>query len=261
MARRRSENVPRSNAEWRAWGERDPLWGVAAWPGREKGGADPWTDDAFFALGSSDWRDFVARWRRYGLVADSVVELGCGAGRITRALAADFARVEAVDVSEGMLRYARERIGDRHVAFRLSDGRSLPLPDASVTAAFSCHVLQHLDPPSLVWHAFGEMARVLARGGTLMVHLPVYRTPRELSFSGLSEALLRGASLVWRARVALRRRLGRSAMSMTAVSMEDVFSRLPPLGLEDVELASFPAASNGDVHSFVLARRSGHVSR
>lgn len=48
----------KSNAEWKQLGKEDPLYGVAAWAGKEKNGESPWTEDEFFALGESDWGRF-----------------------------------------------------------------------------------------------------------------------------------------------------------------------------------------------------------
>ena len=47
----------KSNTEWELWGKSDPLYGVASWAGRERGGENPWTDEDFYALGE-DWLDF-----------------------------------------------------------------------------------------------------------------------------------------------------------------------------------------------------------
>src|SRR5258708_2555315 len=96
----------KSNTEWKQWGKDDPLWGVASWDGKQKGGASPWTDEEFYALGESDWQDFLRHWRQYGIDTRSCLEIGCGAGRITRQLAKSFDRVYGVDVSEDMIRRA-----------------------------------------------------------------------------------------------------------------------------------------------------------
>lgn len=99
-----------SRLEWRKWGEIDPLFGVASWVGKGRNDAMPWTDKEFYRLGGDDWQDFLGLWQRYGLRPGACAEIGCGAGRITRHLAETFERVEAFDVSDGMVRYAKERI-------------------------------------------------------------------------------------------------------------------------------------------------------
>src|SRR5689334_10746121 len=134
-----------SNVEWRRWGEIDPLYGVASARGRERGGAHPWSDAEFHELGARHWAAFQPAWRRYGLDYASCLEIGCGAGRMTAQLAREFGIVHAVDVSRGMIDYAAERVTGTNVQFHLTDGGSLPIPPASVTAVFSTHVFQHFD--------------------------------------------------------------------------------------------------------------------
>jgi SAM-dependent methyltransferase len=137
-----------SNTEWKRCGAVDPLWGLASWAGKQRGGSHPWTDNDLYALDKSDWLDCSNRWERYGFDRTSCVELGCGAGRITAHLSKDFERRYALDVTEGMLTYAKKRI--RNARFYLTDGIHVPLDNWSVIAAFSCHVLQHLDCPTLI---------------------------------------------------------------------------------------------------------------
>ena len=57
-----NKQTPESNIEWQKWGDVDPLWGVAAWVGRERQGRAPWTDEEFYKLGEMDWQDFFTHW-------------------------------------------------------------------------------------------------------------------------------------------------------------------------------------------------------
>jgi len=98
--------MPKSNAEWERWGETDPLFGVASWSGRGVTDADPWTDDEFYAMGESDWEDFLAQWSSYGVYPGTCVEIGSGAARLTRPMTRFFNHVHGVDVSPGMLERA-----------------------------------------------------------------------------------------------------------------------------------------------------------
>jgi hypothetical protein len=85
-----SKNEPKSNIKWKEWGRNDPLFGVAAWPGKQKGGIAPWTDDEFYELGRRDWEIFKKEWKTYGLEEDTCLEIGCGAGRMTMPLTRSF---------------------------------------------------------------------------------------------------------------------------------------------------------------------------
>lgn len=109
-----------SNVEGRRWGEIDPLYGVAAAKGRERGGASPWTDVEFDELGARFWACFHPAWRRYGLDYASCLEVGSGAGRMTAQLAREFGIVHAADVSQGMIDYASTRVTTSNVRFQRS---------------------------------------------------------------------------------------------------------------------------------------------
>jgi ubiquinone/menaquinone biosynthesis C-methylase UbiE len=102
------------------------------------------------------------------------VEVGCGPGRMTGALAARFDRVVAVDVSPGMIARAREEVTARNVEFREVSGERLDgVADASADVAVCYLVLQHLPSRRLVRGYVRELARVLRPGGEAFVQLPV----------------------------------------------------------------------------------------
>jgi len=247
-----------SNVEWKKWGEEDPLFGVASWKGKAKGETDPWTDGAFYTVGESDWQDALAHWERYGLSHEHCLEIGCGAGRLTRPMARSFKKVHALDVSEGMLAYARAHVNDPSVTFHLTSGTEIPLPDHSINAVFSTHVFQHLDPLSAASDYFAEVARVLAPGGTAMIHLPIYHWPAMPRVFGLLYRLRKaiGGLKAWTHRRLIAHGLAKPIMRMTYFPLAYVFSSLPEYGLTDIEIIVFSMESNRDPHPFVLARKT-----
>lgn len=252
------EETPASNVEWRAWGDYDPLWGVAAWHGKSKDGPRPWTDSEFFKLGESDWKDFSVHWERYGLDRSSVVEIGCGAGRITLQLAKYFKSVQAIDVSEGMIAYARRHVDAASVSFHLSDGATIPLPANSVTSAFSCHVFQHFDSVIYAARYFNEIARVLQPGGTMMVHLPVYAWPS--SIGRVIPLAFRLKNMFKRIETGLKRSLNgrfglKPIMEMTSYELIDLYATLDACGYRDVEICHFRTRSNDGLHTFIFSRK------
>lgn len=249
------ERAP-SNIEWRKWGRDDPFYGVAAWVGRERGGANPWTAEDFYALGQSDWTDFRRRWVNYGVDFGRVVEIGCGAGRLTKYMAADFAFVLGVDVSGGMIEVARSHIPETNVELRLGDGITLPVEAATVDGVFSTHVFQHFESFALARANFSEAARILKPGGTMMVHLPVVMPP-SLPGIGFAVAVKRKLGDL---RATVKRRRGVPLMRGLQYPWQWLIRELPTLGLIDVELAVFATMSNGGYHACVLARR-GHDLR
>jgi len=253
----------KTNSEWVEWGRRDPLFGVASWKTKEAGGADPWTDEAFYALGASDWKDFDEHWRRYGHTNGTFLEIGCGAGRITKQLASAFQRGHALDVSKDMLSYASRNVTTGNVEWHETQGLTIPLGPNTVDAAFSCHVLQHLPSEDAGYAYFREVFRVLKPGGTLMIHLPIHSFPTAVSlkFSALCDFLYRRLRFVTAARSAYQRlrmkRGGKPPMHGTSYDQASLYRTLRGMGYARVEFATFAVASNGFVHSFIMATKPG----
>ena len=99
--------------------------------------------------------------------AETVVDIGCGVGRLTRALAGRARKVYGLDVSREMLTRAREASPDLdNVEWLHGDGTTLSvLPDASVDGCVSHVVFQHLPEPQMTLGYVREMGRVLRPGG------------------------------------------------------------------------------------------------
>ncbi len=101
--------------------------------------------------------------------ARRVLDVGCGTGHTALAFAASGAEVVALDLTPEMLAQGRRLASDRGltgVTFREGDVADLPFPDERfdlVTSRFSAH---HYTRPEA---ALGEVARVLAPGGTLLL--------------------------------------------------------------------------------------------
>jgi len=98
---------------------------------------------------------------------DAIVEIGCGVGRITRALAERGNHVRALDVSQRMLDLAREHNSHLdNVEWIFGDGRSLSaIESASADVCHSHVVFQHVPDPRITLGYVTEMGRVLRPGG------------------------------------------------------------------------------------------------
>jgi ubiquinone/menaquinone biosynthesis C-methylase UbiE len=251
----------KSNTEWIDWGNRDPLFATAAWPGHERAGSHPWTDEEFYGLGRSDWADFLAHWKAYGLDSSACIEIGCGPGRLTRYLATTFDHVDAIDVSRDMVAYASANMrGAQNVTFHITDGTRIPVRDASATSVFSAHVFQHFDSLADAAEYFRETARVLVPGGSLMIHLPIHKFPSRgtllLLFRALYQARLFAGSLrAWYMRRRIRAGKKTTLMRGLSYEMHWLTSVLTAMGFEQVEFVVFPMQSNQDLHPCVLARK------
>lgn len=98
---------------------------------------------------------------------DDIVEIGCGVGRLTRALAGRGASVRALDVSAEMLAQAREANAQLdNVTWIHGDGTSITgVEPGSADVCFSHVVFQHIPEPSITLGYVRGMGRVLRPGG------------------------------------------------------------------------------------------------
>ena len=98
-----------------------------------------------------------------------VADVGSGTGYLLPYLAANFARVIAVDPAESMLECGRQRIvesGAKNVDFHRGELSKLPIPSGGVDLAMSFLVLHHVKDPG---PALAEFRRVLRRGGQFLI--------------------------------------------------------------------------------------------
>jgi SAM-dependent methyltransferase len=97
------------------------------------------------------------------------VEIGPGLGRICLALAQRFDQVVGVDISEEMVRKAREAVKDEKVRFVVGDGATLTgVESGSADLVMSFTVFQHISDASVTERYIAEAGRVLKPGGLLV---------------------------------------------------------------------------------------------
>jgi ubiquinone/menaquinone biosynthesis C-methylase UbiE len=163
-----------------------------------------------------------------------VLDVGSGPGRIPIALcrADPAARVLAIDLAEAMLERARRNVADEGLGGRVRcsrcDARRTPFAAGAFEAVISNTIIHHVPDPGPVMR---EMARLVARGGTLFVrdlarpasraeveHLvAAYAGSEAASARALFEASLNAALTLEEVR-ALVRELGFPAEGVTMTS-------------------------------------------
>jgi SAM-dependent methyltransferase len=127
-----------------------------------------WTDQEFFASGDwtvnghilADLQNVVGSTPPRDM---RVLEIGCGAGRITRALAGVFGEVHGVDISGEMIARAREALRDTPNAHVYqNNGLDLSVvPALPFDFAFSIFVFQHIPSYEIIESYLREVHRLL----------------------------------------------------------------------------------------------------
>ena len=105
----------------------------------------------------------------------AVLDVGCGSGWAARLLAeqASEGRVVGIDVSDEMIRVAREQSKDfANVEFRTASAEALPFDDAAFSHAFSMESLYYYAD---IETAAREIKRVLQPGGIFVTVVDLYR--------------------------------------------------------------------------------------
>ncbi len=130
------------------------------------------SDDEFFATASDVVRALLAELKRLPPAppgARRALEIGCGPGRLMRPLAAHFGEIHGVDISEEMIRRARENLrGIPHAHPHAAPRSDLAaFPGESFDFVYSYAVFQHIPSHEVVWNYLEEARRVLKPGGVL----------------------------------------------------------------------------------------------
>jgi SAM-dependent methyltransferase len=129
-------------------------------------------DDEFFATAADVVRNLTAELKRLPS-RDAALEIGCGPGRLMRPMSRFFGEVHGIDVSDEMIRLARERLRDTPNAYpRHGSGSDLSMfPDGKFDFVYSYAVFQHIPSRDVVLNYLREARRVLKPGGILRCQL------------------------------------------------------------------------------------------
>jgi len=135
-----------------------------------------WELRDFFRSGEKDVEEFVLPFLKQMNMdpsTKSMVEIGCGVGRVTHTLSRVFEQITAFDISKEMISQAKEINADlTNVHFQEGSGASLrPLEDSTVDFCFSYLVFTHFSKYWLFETYFSEMRRVLKPGGLFKIEL------------------------------------------------------------------------------------------
>jgi len=176
----------------------------------------------------------------------TVVEIGCGIGRMTCGFSNEFAIVYACDLDAGFLERCRETVArfgkvDHLRTIEVADGRTLDVPTDVADLAFSYITLQHCESDDAL-HLAAESVRVVRPGGSVALNFR--------SRSGADVLLLPTGALIrslfriprfgeW---LAQHRTVARLAWQANRLQPDTVLRSLP-VGLTDVTIWRHPRSN------------------
>jgi len=160
----REELLGKMRADWDRRAQKNARYYVAT-------GRETWTDDEFFASGEKAVAEDILTdptniFQGKDPATMRVLEIGCGAGRITRAFSSLFGEVHAVDVSGEMVAQTRRALADRPNAHLYqNNGYDLSVvPPLEFDFAYSNIVFQHIPSYEIIENYVREVHRLLRPG-------------------------------------------------------------------------------------------------
>lgn len=135
---------------------------------------DPFTAIApFYDLDFEDYYDDVSFYQSLAEYhGDTVLELGCGTGRVAVPLAQSGLKVTGVDINDAMLAVAKKRMGSRRgLTLKRGDMTTLDLKQTFALVTVPLGGVQHLATLEDVTAAIAVLARHLEPGGVAVVDI------------------------------------------------------------------------------------------
>jgi SAM-dependent methyltransferase len=125
-------------------------------------------DEEFFASAADVVRNLDLELKR-APSRDAALEIGCGPGRLMRPMSMRFREVHGVDVSDEMIRLAKQKLRGTPNAFaHHNSGSDLSqFPDGKFDFVYSYAVFQHIPSREVVFDYLRESRRVLKDDGIL----------------------------------------------------------------------------------------------
>jgi ubiquinone/menaquinone biosynthesis C-methylase UbiE len=136
-------------------------------------GYDQQDSEAFFASGEEEVQRFLQEVNYTPQPDATMLEIGCGNGRMTRAFASRFGKVYGIDISQEMITQGQQYLAEcQNVHLSVCSGTDLhDFANASMDFCFSYIVFQHIPDPAIIVRYIHEICRVLKPGGTAYFQL------------------------------------------------------------------------------------------
>jgi ubiquinone/menaquinone biosynthesis C-methylase UbiE len=162
--------------QWERFGRVDPYYGVLAGDEFRRENLDDDALERFFATGEQHVASVLESARRVagnGFTATTILDHGCGVGRLLVAFARHAERTVGVDISPSMLAEARRNCdarGVKNLELVTADRLATLAPEFDLVHSYI--VLQHI-PPRAGLPIVDTLASLVRPGGVGVLHVPV----------------------------------------------------------------------------------------
>lgn len=163
---------------WQTFGEVDPFWAILSHNSAKSG---KWQIEEFFETGRKEIAAVLTYTASLPVSPgrQRALDFGCGAGRLSQALAQYFDQVIGIDIAPSMIALAEQyNQFSSSCRYLVNDTDELAvLPSDSIDFIYSNIVLQHMEPQYSRKY-IKEFCRILAPHGLLLFQIPSEPTPR-----------------------------------------------------------------------------------
>jgi ubiquinone/menaquinone biosynthesis C-methylase UbiE len=129
--------------------------------------SETYDQDTSYIVGASLENDIKSWLQKQFTRTDAVLELGCGTGTFSEAVAPLVKDLTATDMSESMLQQARAKLGEHsNVQFQKQDAYRTSFNESAIDAVLMVNLLHIADDPALILQ---ECSRVVRDGGRVVV--------------------------------------------------------------------------------------------
>jgi SAM-dependent methyltransferase len=232
-------------AAWSKLGQAEPYWSVLTDEGFRSASLDEARIEGFYATGAEELEAFEAACVRNSLPNTrqaTVLDLGCGVGRVGEHFARAYEGYIGVDISPSHLDLARQRFS----ALGLTNAKVMLLADflaarPQFDVFFSVLALQH-SPPPVMQHLLQVCLGRLQPGGYAFFQIPCHLYDYEFRLTDYLNRSAAGAEAP-------------AAMEMHALPQGRVFRTLADAGLVPVEVLPYPRIGPIGFSYLFLARK------
>lgn len=249
--------VDNPDKSWQKFGKDDPYFGVLSAERFRKRNLDAASLSDFFASGEAhvaEVLDIVRRQVAADLAMNSMVDFGCGVGRLLLPFARRFGHATGIDVSEDYIAEAirncrKEGINNTDffdsVKPLAAEGRSFDL-------VHSCIVFNHI-PWSRGREIIGDLYGLLNPGGVMAIQV-LHRHKRGSARRIVSWTRRNFAPANWAANILQRRPAFEPLMQGNAYPLDELLPYLAELGTLSIHVRP-EAISAGQSFAFIFCRK------